>query len=126
MAAAAGVDLDDDGLAVRADGGLHGELVDVGVEVFLVLPALLVEALAEVALVVEQADADERNAEIGGALDVVAGEHAEAAGIDGERLVEAELGGEVGDRAGAQHAGILRAPGAGRRADTPAGGGRRS
>ena len=123
---AAGVDFDHDGLAVEPDGGLHGELVDVGLEVLFLLPALFVEVLQEVALAVEEADADEGNVEIGGALDVVAGEDAEAAGVDGQRLVDAELRGEVGDRARAEDAGVGCAPGAVGPADTPAGGGRRS
>ena len=110
--AAAGLDFDDDPLAVCADGGLHGQLVDVGLEVVFALPAFVVEALEEVSLAVEEADADERDVEVGGALDVVAGEDAEAAGVDGEGLVQAELGGEVGDGARAQDAGVGCAPGA--------------
>ena len=65
----------------------------------LLLPAVGVEALAEVALGVEQADADERHAEVGRRLQVVAGEHAEAAGVLRQGLGDAELGREVGDRA---------------------------
>ena len=90
--------------------GCMGQLIDVGLEILFVLPALLVEALQEIALVVEQADADERNAEIGGALDVVAREHAQAAGVDGQRFVQSEFGGEVGDRARTQHAGMWLRP----------------
>ena len=95
-----------------ADGGLHGELIDVGLEILFALPAVLVEALQEVSLAVEEADADERDVEIGCALDVIAGEDAEAAGVDGQRLVQAELGREVGDGARTQHAGVGCAPGA--------------
>ena len=51
----------------------------------------------EVAAAVEEADADERDAELGGALQVVAGEDAEAAGVDRQRLLDAELHAEVGD-----------------------------
>ena len=36
---------------------------------------------------------------VAGGLHVVAGEHAQAAGVDAERLVEAVLRAEVGDRA---------------------------
>ena len=61
------------------------------------LPVALVEPLPEVAAAVEEADADERDAELGGRLQVVAGEDAEAAGVDRQALVEAELGREVGD-----------------------------
>jgi hypothetical protein len=46
---------------------------------------------------VEQADADERHAEVAGRLEVVAGEDAEAAGVLRQRLGDAELGREVGD-----------------------------
>ena len=104
----------------------HRQLVDVGVEVLFLLPAVDVEPLPEVALAVEQADADQRDAEIGRALDVVAGEHAQAAGIDRQRFVQAELRGKIRHRMRPQHAGMPRAPGAVRLADTPACGGRRS
>src|SRR5271168_467412 len=94
--AAAGLNFDHDAFAVCADGGLHGKLVDVGREVLFALPAGVVEALQEVSLAIEEADADERDVQIGCALDMVAGEDAEASGVDGEGLVQAELGGEVG------------------------------
>ena len=55
-------------------------------------------------MLVEQADADERHGHVAGGLDVVAGEDAEAAGVDAEALVEAVLGAEVGDRAGERRA----------------------
>ena len=55
------------------------------------------DLLVEVAVPVEKADADERNAEIGGRLEVVAREHAEAARVDRQPLVEPELEREVGD-----------------------------
>ena len=63
-------------------------------EVITGLPAIeadqglgLVEALQEVALVVEQAHAVERYAQVGDALHVVAGQHAQAARVDGQGLV---------------------------------------
>ena len=61
------------------------------------LPAGLVEPLAEVALPVQEPHGDERHAEVRGRLEVVAREHAEAAGVDRQALVEPELGGEVRD-----------------------------
>ena len=67
----------------------------VGQWVVLGLPVLLVEPLAEVAATVEESDADEREAELRRRLEVVAGEDAEPAGVDGETLVEPELRGEV-------------------------------
>ena len=65
--------------------------------VFLGLTAGLVDPLAELTACVEQADADERDAELGRGLEVVAGEDAEAAGVDRQALVDAELHAEVGD-----------------------------
>ena len=72
----------------------------VGVEhrVVLLLPAVAVQALAEVAGLVEQADADDRHADVRGRLEVVAREDAQAAGVLRQRRGDAELGAEVGDR----------------------------
>ena len=70
--------------------------VEVGVGVLLV--AVRVDRLAEVAVAVEQAHGDERQRHVRGGLAVVAREHAQAAGVDAQRLVEPELGAEVGDR----------------------------
>ena len=72
----------------------------VGVEhrVGLLLPALAGERLLEVAVPVEQADADDRDAEVAGRLEVVAGQDAEAAGVLRQHGGDAELGREVGDR----------------------------
>ena len=61
------------------------------------LPAVGRDPLAEVALRIHEADADERHAEVARFLAVIAGEHAEAAGIDRQRLVQRELGAEVRD-----------------------------
>ena len=74
----------------------------IDVDVFLVLPAVAIEALPEVALVVVEADADERDAEIRRALEVIASQDAEAAGVDRHRLVQAELGREVAPPAARQ------------------------
>ena len=54
-----------------------------GIEVgeALLLPAVDRQRLTEVAVPVEEADADERDAEVGRRLEVVAGEDAEAAGV---------------------------------------------
>ena len=52
----------------------------------------------EVALRVHEADADERHAEVARLLAVIAGEHAEAAGVNRQRLMQREFGGEVRDR----------------------------
>ena len=84
------------------DGDLHARSaarrapgVDAGVR--LLLPAVGVEVLVEVPLGVQQPDADERHAEVGRRLQMVAGEHPEPTGVLRERLGDAELGREVGD-----------------------------
>src|SRR5690606_3872643 len=59
------------------------------------LPAAPIEMLAEVAVAEEQPDGREGDAEVRGGLRVVAREDAEAAGIDGEALVEPVLHAEV-------------------------------
>ena len=87
-----------------------GRRSGIGVDPVLVLPAAGVDALAEVALAVHQADGDERQRAVGGLLEDVAGERAEAAGVDRQRAVDAELGAEVRDRA------LGRRPGPRRRA----------
>src|SRR6185503_17387698 len=61
------------------------------------LPSFVGDALHEVPAAVEQADRDERYAELRGRLQVVAGEDTEAARVDREAGVDAELHAEVGD-----------------------------
>ena len=70
-----------------------------GVErrVALVLPPVGVEGLAEVVLAVEEADPDDRKPPVARGLEDVAGEDAEAPGVDGKVLGQAELGREVRD-----------------------------
>ncbi len=81
-------------------------------QILFLLPALAIQALAEVALAVEQADSDQRNIEVGRALDVIAGEHAQAARVNRQRFVQPELGREVRHRPRPQNAGMRGAPGA--------------
>ena len=87
----------------------------VGVEdrVGLLLPALARQRLPEVAAAVEQPHADDRHAEVGGRLEVVAGEDAQTAGVLRQHGGDAELGGEVGDRARHLRAQRLVPPGLG-------------
>jgi hypothetical protein len=77
---------------------LDRQQIGVGLDVALLLPALRVERLVEVALVVQDADADQRDAQVAGALEVVAGQHPQAAGVDRQALVQPELHREVGHR----------------------------
>jgi hypothetical protein len=87
-------------------------LVDIGFEVFFMLPAVAIEALAEISLAIKQAHADQRDAQIGSALDVIARQDSKSTGIDRQRFVHAKFGGEVSHRTGPQHTGVARAPGA--------------
>ena len=64
----------------------------------LLLPALAGQRLLEVAVPVEQTDADHRHAEVAGGLEVVAGEDAETAGVLRQHRGDAVLRREVGDR----------------------------
>lgn len=91
------------GLAEQGDG----ELVRVEQRVALLLPAVPVEGLAEVAVPVEEPDADDRDPEVAGGLEVVAGEDAEAAGVLGQRGGDPVLGREVGDGGGQRDVGPL-------------------
>ena len=62
------------------------------------LPAIHGQVLIEIAPGIHEPDAHQRQAQIRGRLQVVAGEHAQAAGVDRDRVVEPELGAEIGDR----------------------------
>ncbi len=73
-------------------GGVESECVRVDPVVAFLLPSVAVEQLMEVPLGVQQPDADERNAQIGARLEVVAGEHAEPTRVLRERFGDAELG----------------------------------
>ena len=80
--AAAGYEIHFHGLAIFADGRLHGKLIDVSLEVLLLLPAVAIQALAEVALAVEQSNADQGNVQVRRALDMVSRKNAQAARVN--------------------------------------------
>ena len=65
----------------------------------MLLVAVGIDGLAEIALAVEQADADGGHRHVARRLHVVAGEDAKTTRIDAHRFVEAVFGAEVGDRA---------------------------
>ena len=98
------------GLAVLVAQQGQRKAVRVEDRVGLLLPPLAVEALLEVAGLVEETDADDRHAEVGGGLEVVAGEDPEAARVLRQRRGDAELGAEVGDRRGCPGAVLARGP----------------
>ena len=87
------------GCAVVAGDERGGHAVGIGLDPVLVLPAGRVDPLAEVAVAVHQADRDQRQPPVGGLLEDVAGQHAEAAGVDRQRLVDRVLGAEERGRA---------------------------
>ena len=76
------------------------------------LPAVEPQPLVEIAARVEQAEADQGDAEIGSGLAVVSREHAQPAGINRHRVVKAELGAEVHDAAFLQRGVVRHEPGA--------------
>ncbi len=90
---------DGDPLAVGVAEGHDGELAGIVEGKELDLLAAWVQRLPEVALLPEQADSDERHAQIAGRLEEVARQDAETAAVDGEGLAQAELHAEVGDGA---------------------------
>ena len=93
-------DLDEDGLARGIGEQLQGQALRVERGVVLELPAVQRQRLAEVARPVQQPDADQRHAQVGRGLEVVAGQHPEAAGVVGQHLRDAELHREVADGGG--------------------------
>ena len=69
----------------------------------------------EIALRIHEADADERHAEVARFLAVIARQHAEAAGIDRQRLMQRELRREVRDLLADEIAVLAMTPGEVRR-----------
>jgi hypothetical protein len=83
--------------SVGGERRLDRQAIEIDVDVACFLAALRVDRLHEVALPVQEADADERQADVARGLGVIAGEHPEAAGIDRQALVQSEFGAEIGD-----------------------------
>ena len=84
--------------AVPASCAAQRKLIGVDVGLGMLLVAVRVDLLAEVATPIEETHPHERQRRIGGRFQVVAGQDAQAAGVDLHRLVDAVLGAEVGDR----------------------------
>jgi len=84
------------GFAVQAQRGLHRHLLEVVVRVALLLPAVRSHVLAEVALAVEQAHGHQGHVQVAGAFQVVARQHAQATGIDGQAHGDAVFQAEIG------------------------------
>ena len=73
------------------------QLARIVIRVHRLLPAIRIDDLAEVALAIQQADSKDRYAQIACGLELVARDVAEAAGVDGQRLLQHELHAEVSD-----------------------------
>ena len=79
-------------LAVGGRRLLDRSVLPVEQLVALFLPSFRRHVLMEVALRIHEPDADERHAEVAGLLAVIAGQHAKAARVNRQRLMERELG----------------------------------
>ena len=99
-AAAGKVDGDDAGRCIGLAQQGQRQAVRVEDRVGLLLPAVEVERLLEIAGLVEQANSDDGHPQIRGGLEVVPREDAKATGVLRQRLGDAELGAEVRDRGG--------------------------
>jgi hypothetical protein len=102
-------DIAEDGVVRQIDAHPHGtavgvfhrldrQVVKIQLGIRFLLPAVGGEILLEISVAIEQPDADQRHAQFAGALEMIAGEDSQAAGIDRQRFVQAELGGEIGDQ----------------------------
>ncbi len=76
------------------DEGSHAPL-KLGVARF--LASVRGQALVKIALAIQEPDADQGQAEIARLFAVIAGQHAQTAAVNGHRVVQAELGREIGD-----------------------------
>jgi hypothetical protein len=90
-------DLNRDRLAVRTDCSSAGQLIDVGFEIFLLLPAATIEPLPEVALTIKELNADQWNAEVE-ALLMWSWQNTKTAGIDRRRFISARIQRRNSDR----------------------------
>jgi hypothetical protein len=99
------------GLVARSRNRHQWRGADIVLDVAVFLPAIQRQPLVEVALTVEESDANYRHAKITRRFAMVPGQHAQTARIDGHGCVQAELGTEVGDRAAVEVRIVSRKPG---------------
>ena len=90
-------DLKEKGLSVRVEATGDGEGVDVVFGISFHLPTGGIDDLFEIAFAIEETDTDQRDVEIGRGFEMVAGQDAEAAGVDMDGFVQTEFHGEVGN-----------------------------
>ena len=89
-------DIDHQLVAVGVELALDGQRVEILCVIFGYLLTVHRQRLREVAEAIEQADTTEIDVGVGSLLEVVAGQHAQAAAVDLQHLVEAKLHAEVG------------------------------
>ena len=90
---------DDDVLAVFVPNRPHRKRVEIVDRVALLLPAIRIERLLQVALLVQQTHADQRNRAIAGGLQVIAGKHAQSAAINRHAFHQPVLHRKIRDQA---------------------------
>ena len=107
------VDLDaaNEPFALGVENRFQRHILRVNQIVELRLPVVRVNRLLEIALAVKQADAHKAEIEVARGFGVVARQDAEATRRDRQGLVEAELGGEIGDRILVQIGRVFVSPG---------------
>ena len=96
---------------------LHGQdrhLIEIEDEVARFLPAVFGDVLGKIALVIDETNSHQGNAQVTGFLQMIAGQHAQAASVHRQRFVQAKLERKVGHllvahlREGRRIPGILR------------------
>jgi len=84
-------------LAVLAQDAAHGQVAEIVDRVGFLLEAVRAQVLLEIALLVEETNADQGHVQIAGTLEMIPAQDAQATRIVADALGQAELGGEVGD-----------------------------
>ena len=83
---------------LTAVGVLHlldGQVVKIQFGIRLLLPAILREILLKISVAIKQAHCHEGHTKLAGTFEMIARKHAQAAGINRQRFVDAELGREI-------------------------------
>ena len=89
--------------------GVTRKRIEIVHRVPLLLPAVRVQILPEISLLVEQAEADERIILVAAGFEVVAGEDSKTAGIYRQTLRQSVFRGEIGDQLSIKGIALVRA-----------------
>ena len=98
QAAARHLEIDLAGLAVLILDLFYGQRSEIVFGVDRGLVAVLVDDLAEIAVLVQQAHSHQRDVQVTGGFQVVAGKDAQTAGVDGQAFAQAVFCGKIGQR----------------------------